>query len=59
MKKGFPDNIKTIKKKNELLNEYKIERIIGQGTFGKIKLGIHNKTSQKVCSKSFKYNKSL
>ena len=59
MKKHFPDTIKATKKTNELLNEYKIERIIGQGTFGKIKLGIHNKTSQKVCSKSLKYNKSL
>ena len=51
MKKHFPDTNKATKKANELLNEYKIERIIAQGTFGKIKLGIHKKTNQKVCSK--------
>ena len=38
-------------KSKELLKEYKIEGIIAQGTFGKVKLGLHKKTKEKVAIK--------
>lgn len=39
---------KAIKKSNERLKEYKIEETIAEGTFGKVKIGIHKKTNEKV-----------
>ena len=39
---------KAIKKSNERLKEYKIEETITEGTFGKVKIGIHKKTNEKV-----------
>jgi serine/threonine protein kinase len=48
-KQTFSLNIdKTMKKSNERLKEYKIEETIAEGTFGKVKLGIHKKTNEKV-----------
>lgn len=41
-------NDKTIKKQNEKLKEYIIEETIAQGTLGKVKIGIHKKTNEKV-----------
>ena len=32
----------------ELLNDYNIEKTLGQGNFGKVKLGIHKMTKEKV-----------
>ena len=40
-------NIKN-KKMKELLNDYDIETILGEGNFGKVKLGIHKMTKEKV-----------
>ena len=40
-------NIKNTKMK-ELLNDYDIETILGEGNFGKVKLGIHKMTKEKV-----------
>jgi len=39
---------KLLKKSIEKLKEYKIEGTIAQGTFGKVKIGIHKKTNEKV-----------
>lgn len=39
---------KAIKISNERLKEYKIEETIAEGTFGKVKIGIHKKTNEKV-----------
>ena len=39
---------KLLKKSIEKLKEYKIEETIAQGTFGKVKIGIHKKTNEKV-----------
>jgi hypothetical protein len=39
---------KLLKKSIEKLKEYKIEEAIAQGTFGKVKIGIHKKTNEKV-----------
>jgi hypothetical protein len=48
-KQTFSLNIdKTMKKSNERLKEYKIEETIAEGTFGKVKIGIHKKTNEKV-----------
>ena len=35
-------------RKTKILKEYKIEETIAQGTFGKVKIGIHKKTNEKV-----------
>jgi serine/threonine protein kinase len=32
----------------ELLNDYNIEKTLGQGNFGKVKLGMHKITKEKV-----------
>ena len=40
---------------NELLNEYDIDKILGKGNFGKVKLGIHKKTKEKVSKTIIKY----
>ena len=32
----------------EILNEYSIDRTLGKGNFGKVKLGIHRITKEKV-----------
>ena len=40
---------------NELLNEYDIDKTLGKGNFGKVKLGIHKKAKEKVSKKIFKY----
>ena len=32
----------------EFLNDYNIEKTLGQGNFGKVKLGIHKMTKEKV-----------
>ena len=42
------NNDKSRKKSNEKLKDYKIEETIAQGTFGKVKIGIHKKTNEKV-----------
>ena len=39
--------------KSDLLKEYKIEELIDKCTFGKVKLGIHKKTNEKVYFKLF------
>ena len=39
---------KLLKKSIEKLKEYKIEETIAHGTFGKVKIGIHKKTNEKV-----------
>ena len=39
--------------KSDLLKEYKIEEVIDKCTFGKVKLGIHKKTNEKVYFKLF------
>ena len=44
-------------KSKELLKEYKIEGIIAQGTFGKVKLGLHKKTKEKVAIKIIEKSK--
>jgi hypothetical protein len=41
---------------NELLNEYDIDKTLGKGNFGKVKLGIHKLTEEKV---NYKYNYNL
>ena len=33
---------------NKQIGDYRIERTLGQGTFGKVKQGIHIHTNQKV-----------
>ena len=33
---------------NELLNDYIIDKTLGKGNFGKVKLGIHKITKEKV-----------
>jgi len=33
---------------NNLLGNYKMEKTIGEGTFGKVKLGTHIPTEEKV-----------
>jgi hypothetical protein len=53
------DNDKIIKKSNDPLKDYKIEGNIAQSRFGKVKLGIHKKTNEKVCLNNFIFNKSL
>ena len=40
-------NEKTINLK-EILNEYSIDKTLGKGNFGKVKLGIHRITKEKV-----------
>jgi len=47
------DTDKIIKKINDPLKDYKIEGTIAQSKFGKVKLGIHKKTNEKVCFKYF------
>ena len=41
-----------INSKNErndiMLGEYKLGKILGEGTFGKVRVGIHKKTQEKV-----------
>jgi len=31
-----------------MVGDYRLEKTIGQGTYGKVKLGIHVKTNEKV-----------
>jgi len=33
---------------NLMVGDYRLEKTIGQGTYGKVKLGIHMKTNEKV-----------
>jgi 5'-AMP-activated protein kinase catalytic alpha subunit len=35
----------------KIIGNYKIEKVIGEGTFSKVKLGIHIPTQQKVAIK--------
>jgi hypothetical protein len=32
----------------EIVGNYKLERVIGQGTYGKVRLGINQTTNEKV-----------
>ena len=32
-----------------VIGEYKIGKLIGEGAFSKVKLGVHTQTGQKVC----------
>ena len=34
----------------DIIGNYKIENSIGEGTFGKVKMGLHIPTQEKVCS---------
>ena len=48
-----PGQLKNDKKENEekeeyILGNYKLGKTIGEGTFGKVKLGIHKITREKV-----------
>ncbi len=43
--------------KEETLRNYILEKTIGKGTFGKVKLGIHQITGEKVNSIIYIYNK--
>ena len=43
------DNNNMINKSKESLKDYKIEKIIAKNSFGKVNLGIHKKTNEKVC----------
>jgi len=51
-KEGNHENIKTEKceeKEEELiLGNYRLGKTIGEGTFGKVKIGIHKMTGEKV-----------
>jgi hypothetical protein len=47
-KKVGNKNNKTI---DELIDEYDIEGILGEGNFGKVKLGVHKITKEKVRKK--------
>jgi hypothetical protein len=31
------------------IGEYRLEKVIGQGTYGKVRLGIHCDTGENVC----------
>jgi len=44
----YLSNDKAIIKSNESLNQYEIGETIAQGSFGKIKVGIHKITKEKV-----------
>ena len=48
-----PGQLKKEKKENEekekyILGNYKLGKTIGEGTFGKVKLGVHKITKEKV-----------
>ena len=45
------------KKKSESLDYYQIEKTIGEGTFGKVKLGYHIPTGEKVSIKILEKDK--
>ena len=42
------DNNENDKNLEELLNDYIIDKTLGKGNFGKVKLGIHKITKEKV-----------
>ncbi len=50
-KKADNKNSKNIRTIDDLLNEYDIEGILGEGNFGKVKLGIHRIKKEKVRKK--------
>ncbi len=35
------------------VGEYRLEKVIGQGTYGKVRLGIHIETGENVCFELF------
>jgi hypothetical protein len=50
-KKVGNKNNKNNKTIDELIDEYDIEGILGEGNFGKVKLGVHKITKEKVRKK--------
>ena len=42
-----------------VINNYMIKQTIGKGTFGKVKLGIHIPTNEKVAIKILEKNKMV
>ena len=44
-------------KKEKIIGDYSLEKAIGEGTFGKVYLGIHLKTNEKVGIKILEKNK--
>ena len=43
--------------KNQIIGNYRIEKTIGEGTFGKVKLGIHIPTEEQVAIKILEKDK--
>ena len=43
--------------KKQIIGNYRIEKTIGEGTFGKVKLGIHIPTEEKVAIKILEKDK--
>ena len=46
-RRNFPGNIKT----HSILKDYTIDRQLGLGSYGEVRLGIHKKTQTKVAIK--------
>ena len=53
---NLPENM-TIEKNTVIIGSYKITKTLGQGTFGKVKEGIHLFTQQKVAIKILEKDK--
>ena len=45
--------------KKQIIGNYQIEKTIGEGTFGKVKLGIHIPTEEKVAIKILEKDKII
>jgi len=52
-----PDNPTAQKKKQPIIGSYRVTKTLGQGTFGKVKEGIHLFTQQKVAIKILEKDK--
>ena len=58
--KNFTSGYQLIKKsKKETLHSYTVKRDLGEGTFGKVKLAIHNHTKEKVAIKILEKDKIM
>ena len=55
--KQNPTNSKTQNSKKQIIGNYRIEKTIGEGTFGKVKLGIHIPTEEQVAIKILEKDK--
>ena len=55
--KQNPTNPKSQNTKKQIIGNYRIEKTIGEGTFGKVKLGIHIPTEEQVAIKILEKDK--